>query len=572
VKAVLTDDSTVTDLLDAIKAMLAADPSINKKKRVELIGHYGWTTNVIAKALNVVRASLTIRQMVDNEARFKQFVFRQRISESAKTMLPCYRRGMIREANTLGWSPCTFALEEEWKPAKAAVKGVAAGLSIIKRAIENELHMNQFSDDALNEWGREKECKGSSYRSVISCKSAFRGAIRSAGLQASFPLLCTSIAETYRIGARELPLWLRREIAVMLWDMRSEARIDGRRFPFSSAHGVVQRFQDLLGFAQRIAKISCNSLDELVAERLIRKYILFLYNEKRWKRESIRSSVHRIINALKNHPVLRNCDFTLIKKCVHELPEDDDTNIDPEFDGAEVLLEDLAAISGKIRDRRQQQRNKHPRVKAWLALKEFVIFFLVTHPWPTQCLRMCRIDDPKRNLFRGPVPRDSTPFALASWLKRELRKNPRLCFWQFDFSPEQTGLGRYARGAVVLPLARKLTAYLKHRKELLRGRPDPGTLLVNFAGRPFDSSGFSKLVADICREYCGVAVQPSEFRRKFLLDWLTEDPNDVETIAAILWISPQSVNAELERHVHNFQQRPNHRRGRWVKSCRSSWD
>ena len=570
--AVLSDDCRIDDLLDAIKTKLAADSSLSERIRVERMGHYGWASNVIANALNVRRSSLTTRQMVDNERQIKRYIARQRISNHAKSMLRCYRNGMIREAKELGWSPETFALEKEWKPALDAVRGVPCGLSIIQKAINNNLRMCEFSDHALDEWGNDQVSKGRTRGTVISRKSAFRGAIRNAGLQARFPLLATSLTPTFRAGAKELPQWLRGALAIMLWNLRQEAHLDGTRFPFSSARGLVLRFRELFGYAKRIYKMEITSFDDLLAESLIRKYILFLHDEKEWNRESIRSSLNRIANALGSHPSLGERDFEWIKTCVKELPEDDDTNIDPEFDGREILLDDLATIPAKILAKRNKLKTKNPRIHAWLALKEFVIFFLVTHPWPPQCLRTCRITAPKGNLFVGPVPQTGGPFALFPVLKKELRKNPALQFWQFLFSPDEVQLGRYARGAVLPRLVSKLEPYLKHRKVLLNGKPDPGTLLVNLAGQPFACGEFAKFVADICHEYLGRRVTPSEFRRKFLFDWLTEYPGDEENIATILWINPQSVNAEYKRGNPNSESTSNGSSRRWVRNCRSYWE
>jgi len=570
INSIVPDQSTVNNLLDAIEARLAADPSISEKQRREWMGHFGWTTNVVAKALNVDRATVTIQQMNESEDKVRRYISRQPISNSAKVMLRCYRRRMIRHAKELGWSPITFALEGEWQPARDAVKGVPAALSIILMAIERNLHMSEYSDTALDEWGKEQMRKGSTYRFVISRKSAFRGAIRSAGLQALFRHLSTSIAATYRIGARELPQWLRCQIAIMIWNMRAEARMDGSRFPITAARGLVLRFRELFGYANRLG-IAINRLEELLAETLIRDYILFLHNEKHWKRASILSSVNRICNALRFHPTLANYDYTWIKSCILELPEDDDTNIDPAADGTEIVLDDLAEIPNKICAKRKRLKAKNTRVQAWLVLKEFVIFFLVTHPWPTQCLRMCRIHHPRRNVFRGPIPQDRAPFALFVGAKPESLENRGLSLWQFDFSPEHMRLGRYARGPLVRPLISKLKLYLKYRKKLLEGKPDPGTLLVNFAGQPFRCEEFAKLVTDTCAEYCGVRVPPSAFRRKFLFDWLTEYPGDVENLAAILWINPQSVSVEFERRSPNSALTLNPHQRQWVRRCRSYW-
>jgi len=569
--SVLPDDCTVNCLLEATEAIFSADTSITEKQRREWMGHYRWTANVVAKALNVNRSTLTVRQTMKGQDKTKRCISRQPISKSSKAMLRCYMKRMIQHAKELGWSPDTFALEDEWQPAKNAAKGVPAARSIILWAMKRNLHMSEFSDDDLDEWGKENMRKGRTYRYVISRKSAFRGAIRSAGLQAMFPLLSTSIAATYRIGARELPQWLRSQIAVIIWNMRAEARMDGSRFPITAARGLVLRFRELFGYASRVLRISINSVEELLAEPLIRDYILFLYNELHWKRASIISSINRIHNALRFHPTLSNEDFTYIKSCILELPEDDETNIDPAADGKEILLDDLAKIPKKMCAARNRRKPQNPRVEAWLVLKEFVIFLLVTHPWPSQCITMCRIQGPRRNLFRGSMPHDGAPFALLSETEQKVARNSDLWFWQFDFSPEHMQLGRYARGPLVSPLVRKLTQYLKYRKELVKGRSDPGTLLVNFAGQPFECGEFAKLVADTCAEYCGVRVPPSAFRQKFLFDWLTEYPGDVHDLAAILWISQHSVSIEFERRSPNVASTSTPSEREWVRRCRSYW-
>jgi hypothetical protein len=569
----LSDDSSIDDLLDAIEKRLTADPSIDDKKRAERMGHYCWTANELAKALSVRRQSLTSRQLFDAGPRFKKYLSRRRISKSAKAVLGSYRNSIIREAKQLGLFAERHALEQNWRPAKKAMKGVAAGLSIINEAIKCNLRMDQYSDAALDEWGSEKLRQGCAFRFVISRKSAFRGAIRRAGLAAQFPMLRTEIAPTFRVRARELPSWLRRDIAQILRKMRAEARRDLHRFPYSSARGLVLRFQELFGFAQGTPEASSiNSLEQLLSEDLIRKYILFLYEDKDWKRVSIRVCVYRIANAMSYHPVLGQRDFSWIRACVLELSEDDDTDIDPESDGAEVLLDDLAAIPKKLRAKREALKGKNRRAIAWLAVKEFIIFWLVTHPWPAQCLRTCRISGSKRNLFKGPKPRGKGPFELFPRLEQALRKNPRLRFWQFDISPAETRLGRYARGGLVSPLTRKLKEYFKYRRELVKGKPDPGTLLVNFAGQAFECGEFSKLVADICYDYVGVRIPPSEFRRKFLFDWLADCPGDLEGIAVVLWMQVDSVSALLERNnVENYPIARRRGRRAWIRRCRAYW-
>jgi hypothetical protein len=568
---VLFDDSTVNQLLDAIQNRLAADQLRTKQQKAEWMGHYGWATNVVAKALKIGRESLTVRMMADGKIEFEKYVARQRFSDSAKVMLRSYWKRMVRHAKELGWGPIRFALENHWKPARIAVIGVPDGKSIIEHAMNLHLHMHEFSDAVLDGWGKEKQGKGCAYRTVISRKSAFRGAIRRAELAAQFPLLTTSISPTFRLSARQLPPWLRSAIAIIIRRMRSEARLDWRRFPWSSAHGLVLRFGELLGYVQTILKLQINSLEQLLSEPLIRNYIMFLYESQLWKRESIRATVIRIASALSRHPQFEDRDLTWIKACVMELPEDDDTNIDPDFDGTEVVLDDLAAIPGKIRAKRMSLNRERQRVKAWLALKEFVIFWLVTHPWPAQCMRMCRINDPGRNLFWKPLSSVCEESGRFSWIKLKRRQDPRTRFWQFDFSPAHTRLGRYARGPLVPPLAQKLKEYLKYRKELVKGRPDPGTLLVNFAGQPFNSAEFGKLVGDICYEYIGSRVTPSDFRRKFMLDWLAEYPNDIVDVASILWIAPQSVAIQLQRSCPNSAQVPKHYGRTWVRRCRAYW-
>ncbi len=366
----LSEESTVDELLDAIEQKMKADPLLNPHKRKEHLGHYSWTTNQIADALQIPREALTIRQLVDCETQFKDYVDRRQISQSAKVMLRSYRNNIIREAKQLGPYAEQYAFEQEWQCLRETVKGLPAGPAIVRDAIERKLHMGEYSDAVLEDWGRKMLKKGRGYRYVISRKSAFRGAVRRAGLAVRLPLLRTKPAPSFRVSARRLPQWLRHDIALMIGNMRVEARFDLRRFPWSSARGLVLRFQELVGFHENLVRLPrTSSLEQLVSESNVRKFVLFLYEDRGWKRHSIRVCVNRIANALSYHPELCTTDFSWIKLCVQELPEDDDTDIAPTFDGREVLLDDLASIPAKIRAKQEALAITDPRVKAWLVVK-----------------------------------------------------------------------------------------------------------------------------------------------------------------------------------------------------------
>lgn len=568
----LSESSTVDQLFDAIEKGTESDSSLSPDKQKERMGHYRWTANQVAKAIKVGRGALTVRQLANCEVIFKRYVNRRRISKSAKAILPSYRNSIIRDAKQLGLFAKQNKLEQEWRCAREAVKGVAACPSIVQYAIDRKLHMSEFSDAILEDWAREKLEETHNCRFVISRKSAFRGAIRRANLAIQFPLLRTEIAPTFRFNAKSLPSWLRHDIALMICKMRDEARIDLRRFPWSAAHGLVLRFQELFGYyyQNRRELPEVYSLEQLINELIIRRYVLFLSDDKDWKRESIRAAVNTIANALGSHPELCTVDFDWVKACVQEIPEDDDSDIDADFTGTEVLLDDLALIPGKIRKKMNASTASNPRVRAWLGVKEFLIFFLCTHPWPAQCLRTCRIKGPKPNLFMGPRPNNGS-FAIFPALERALLKKPKLWFWQFDFSPTEVRLGRYTRGPLVSLLARKMQGYLAHRAVLLKGKPDPGTLFVNSAGRAFKCSEFAKLVGDICYGYQRERVSLSEFRHKYLFSWLTDYPGDEERVAAVLWILMDSVSATLARNNVDPSLLGASRAGHWIQRCRSAW-
>ncbi len=568
---VLDDQATVDQLLEAIRTLLVTDSSVRERTKRVWMCQSRRVANLAAQALKVSRKSLTIHQLMDCESVFAKYVARQSKSASIQTMLSGSRKRMIRQAKELGWCPSVFAVENDWEPARKAVKGVVGALSIIKYAIENEFTMSQFSNDVLDAWGEIKQSEGCSRPQVIRSKSVFRSAIRRAGLEKNFPLLRTTIAPTNRIGARALHSNVRRDLATIIRRMRTEAKKDWRRFPFSSAEKLVIGFRDLIGYAARFHGIQCTSLEQALTEPLVRAYIEFLYTEKRWKRESIRSHLNRLGNAMRWHTVLGSRDFAWIKACVLELPEDDDTNIAPTFTGKEVLHDDLAAIPDKICRERDQLQGGNPRREAWLAVQEFIIFFLVTHPWPIRCLIGCRIHGPKKNLFSVPAcgARSHLPSTPPATKKVSGNSHPKL--WQFYFSPAEVKLGRVTNGILVQPLAERLEAYLRFRRILLAGKPDPGTLLVNHAGRAFDCGTFSDVVENACQKYLGVRVKPSTFRRIFLFDWLTEYPDEVENIARILWINAASVESVLERSNLSLQYRSNHRNTSWVRRVHPYW-
>lgn len=561
----LSEACPIDDLIAAISRRAADRGSAEQRIRATE-QKCGWAMDNLAESLGIDRASLTIQQVFDCEEKFEEHLNRRSIKETTRASLVSVRNGMIRDAMDLGLFAEQVALEEEWKPVRDAVRGILGALSIISYFIKLLLHTHEVTDAMLDDWGKIKRLEERRSRSYIGgLKSSFRAAIVRHNLQHLFPKLRTEVKAAFLMPASGLPIWLRSDLAAMIRKLRREARLSRARYSPGAAFNLVKQFRYLYGYVHKILNESAVRMEELLDPGRIREYSLFLH-KKGWKRESIRQSLVFLANAMRAHPRLGENTFTGVKSIVGDLPPDDDTDMDSDFDGSEVLLEDLANVPGKIRAERDALVNKNPRIRAQFALKEFLTTFIVASPWPPECLRMCRLDDPKRNLFKDKVRSDWGSPASFPWLEQARRDD--LPVWQFDFNPENFQLSRYAWGPLIPPLVEALEAYLPYRSALLKGRKDPGTLLVNFAGKPFDSRGLARLISDTFDHYLGHPVTLREIRRKYILDWNAEYPEDEYNLGAVLLIQADSVRLAL-RKAGVESRSPIDREREWVRKCHS---
>jgi integrase len=209
----------------------------------------------------------------------------------------------------------------------------------------------------------------------------------------------------------------------------------------------------------------------------------------------------------------------------------------------------LAEVPNKIRGIREAG-NHSPKQIALLVLYEFLLRWWLALPWRQRNIRECRIGA-NPNIFKGEVP-SSAGIRKPDWVERALERNPHEQFWQMRFSKQETKTGNDFTAIVPLGLVPLLELYVtQYRPVLVRGI-DPGTLFVNFRGKPFTDKRLTMLLESLTFHYAGRAINPHLLRDIFAYKWLDEHPEDYLTLSKILW--HRDIKTTLHIYGRNFNE------------------
>jgi hypothetical protein len=163
----------------------------------------------------------------------------------------CRKKVLLRCAKQLGWSPETFALEDEWTPILAAVKGKLGCTAIVKYAIRLRRRPAEFSQKDIDSWAQERIDHGKGNTFAVKAQTRFRRCMRTAELQGSFQELDLESRKpsTYRLSISKMPPALQSDIERILDWVRLQASGSSEdAIRFVSADDLQQEIERLCGF------------------------------------------------------------------------------------------------------------------------------------------------------------------------------------------------------------------------------------------------------------------------------------------------------------------------------------
>jgi hypothetical protein len=216
---------TMKDLSSAIAEWLSKHLHRTQEqvrtRRCELVR----TANLICKCLKSSPDRTLISEIVEIDSKLSAYMSRLGCPPGTQRNHICRKKVLLRCAKQLGWSPETFALEDEWAPILAAVKGSLDCPAIVKYAMRLKRRPAEFSQEDLDSWAQDRIDHGKGDTFAVKAQARFRRCMRAAGLQDSFPQLDLESRKpsTYRLSISKMPPALQSDIERILNWARSKA-------------------------------------------------------------------------------------------------------------------------------------------------------------------------------------------------------------------------------------------------------------------------------------------------------------------------------------------------------------
>jgi len=299
-------------------------------------------------------------------------------------------------------------------------------------------------------------------------------------------------------------------------------------------------------------------LRRLFRPKAIDKFRIYLVNSGNTVR-SVANVIKALIAAALQHPLLASYregyEMVLIKLEEETIDEQRARRISRTH---RVTYDELEKIPAKIHEEGLDLKRRRlsgvaklgyyaaDRIaiaSARLAMKEFMMRWLLLLPWKSQSICQCRCAGNTPNLFKKPV-KLYKDLHLPSWATQMKADDDDVELWQYRFDTNETWNGAFIHAVLPRDLISPLEAYLKSRKQLVKKRSTE-TLFVNSYGDPLQPRTFGFLITEIALIYAGKRVSPSAVRDIFAYEYLQICPEDFPSLALLLWHQDPETTKEL---------------------------
>ena len=429
---------------------------------------------------------------------------------------------------SMGLSHPLFDAQREWDQLKfSKMDNIAKRLLLALR--RSGVRPCNLSDKHLQAWAAGCVDRGQTHVAARQSIAQFKLAVRASGLQSNFPNLDVELKgpEQYCVAIEDMHprTWEQLQDALHALEKLDTAGIISKTE--STRGAFTEAVRQLYGLAlaqpdvMKMIGGAVTDLQQILDQEVFSQCVRMGYHKKGWTRDTTRMFVHRFHSVFKVVSPYCFQNWEWMSKLVAEFPED------PEKKKEETLAarafnydyDAVETIPAMILGKRMETEDLSDREREWSIQCEFVMLFLVTDPWPLQCLAHCTVYSEGANLYE---------------------KDGR---WFFRFHALEVPFRRAAQGPVAQRLVPLLRLYLKYRGD------QPGPLLRNRKGGAFTSARLSELVKDLTETYVQSRVPASSFRDIFAYWWLFNNPdlNGYTSLAQILWISIHACRMRYDK-------------------------
>ena len=344
----------------------------------------------------------------------------------------------------------------------------------------------------------------------------FRTKVRKAGLQPQFPHfnLRRKKPDWYRLPLKEMTPQLRKQVVGLVRFREKECNFDSRIRP-ATARSLQRTLLAFLGYCTRILRIrSITNLRSVLTLKNIEKFINWAHDVRgcRWLSVySMCACIYQLTQTGHQPFTGKAEEYAWFQDLLKRIPREPKDLLRQRKIARIVPYRVFTQIARGIEKTLSVNKNLTPIQRALLYRDYFFCKTIARHPLRGRNWRECRLrPDSQPNLDYDTIPRRvQRDGNLPSWVRKILAVNPDQKFWRCHFIEDETKAKNDIWEVFEPEIVEIFLEYRDvHRKEILGDRPDPGTLLINNAGKPMADGQLGAHLGVLSRKYIGKRVSP----------------------------------------------------------------
>jgi hypothetical protein len=220
-----------------------------------------------------------------------------------------------------------------------------------------------------------------------------------------------------------MPLSLRGEISEIVESRRYRAELGFTRMSPSTASGIVDHFEEVIGYAIRIRGMeNVDSLRPLLVEPFMTDFAFFLHDERKCIRATVVGRLGRMFSTIKCSSAFDGVDLRWATNIYSKLRGEPESALKQRRRKRSIAFRKLAAIPEQMRIERAARSHESPKSLGWKIRDELLLSCLVLAQYPPHFVREAVLGV---NLFKAPAPppiHDSRSQAGCTNLSRRIGK------------------------------------------------------------------------------------------------------------------------------------------------------
>jgi hypothetical protein len=460
------------------------------------------------------------------------------------------QKKLLKYAASYGWMCEAYRRTLAWEPVREALRSERGGsgcLGIVEYAHLHKFWPETFSDGVMNDWRQWKEEKGQSLYTIDAQEVWFRSKLRKSGLQALFPRfdLKSRQPTSYRLRPEDTTDELSNQVDGFVRFRQKECNVDFRIRP-STARSFRAALLEFCGYCTYVLGICrITSLRQVLTEKNVKSFVAWLRGTRGCRPRTIQSVLRHLYSLVRfNRAPFEGSgeEYTWIALLLKRLPRESKDELRKRKIARSTTYDLFTQIAREIGKVLCANNPLSPIKRARLYRDYFFLQTVARHPWRRSNWNGCRIDpDIRPNIDYIPIPRRvQRNGKLPPRVTRLLKQNPARKFWVCHFVESETKAKNEIWEVLEPEIVKIFLEYVKvHRETILAKRPDPGTLLINNAGKPMTDSQLTKRLGVLSRQYIGKRLD-LHIIRDIVAEHAVVCGCTLETIQETLWHQQKS--------------------------------